>query len=179
MPRQAGSCLSCQTLGIAHLPQMIIELSNCQQGNRALASVLLLYYHLLREGGFTHDQTVYLEPEAFNGFDYLNVRVANDQRGDIDEQLLREGAVVYVLCELNDMVIDYVQDYLAQPLVQKIIAANANGDLSAVPESSGVLAILSLGERHLDYASYQRELAQIYKRYVVARVRGLLSGSDA
>jgi hypothetical protein len=158
---------------------MLIDFDNCQQGNRALASVLLLYYHLLLEGGFTHDQTVYLEPDTFNGFDFLDVEVAEGQRSEISEQLLREGAVVYLLCDLNDMVTDYEHDYLSQPQVRKMVSAYAEGKLLAVPEASAVFELLLRGEANLDYERYQSSLSSIFHSYVAAKIQALLPRSDA
>ncbi len=54
--------------------KMIIDSSNVAIGNRAMAAVLLLYYHLRAEGGVTHDQTVYLTALDFNGFDFWMLR---------------------------------------------------------------------------------------------------------
>ena len=158
---------------------MLFDFSNCQQGNRAVASVLLLYYHLLREGGFTHDQTVYIEPENFNGFDFLDVEVAEDQRIEIDEQLLREGAVVYLLCDLNDAVTDYEGDYLKQPIVQRIVSAHAGRKLAAIPEAAAILEMLQSGNENLDYDGYQRTLSSIFRTYVVAKFQAFASKSDA
>ena len=51
---------------------MVIDKDNCHIGNKAMASVLLLYYHLIKEGGFTNDQTIYIDPDDFNGFKYID-----------------------------------------------------------------------------------------------------------
>jgi hypothetical protein len=153
---------------------MVIDSGNYERGNRALASVLLLYFHLLQEGGITNDQTVYLDEATFNGFDYLDVHVAPDQRMDIDQDLLREGAVVHLLCELNDMVAEHVDDFLKQPLFQRIVAEYADGRLSAVPEAEAILRMVLVGERSFDHDAYRRALALVFQRYVVDRYRALL-----
>ena len=86
---------------------MLIDSKNAVQANRAMASVLLLYYHLLREGGLTHEQTVYVNLDDFDACEYLTAEVTKEQRNETDQQMLREGAAIYLLCELNDVVTDY------------------------------------------------------------------------
>lgn len=120
--------------------------------NRAVASVLLLYYHLLREGGFTNDQTVYLDAVHFNALDYVDVTVDEAGAGDIDAPLLREGAVVCLLCDLDDMVGEHEENYLQWPFTQAIVQANAQGRLAAMPEAALVIAQVELGIQHLDMA---------------------------
>jgi hypothetical protein len=153
---------------------MRIDDNNYLLGNRALASVLLLYYHLLREGGFTNDQTVYLDPDIFNGFDFLSVQVTQEYQGDIDETLLQEGAVIYLLCELNDQIAEYENDYSEQPIVQKILGVYAAGHMSAVPESGKVMDMLLLRSEKLIYKDYQMVLRMIFEKYVVDKFAALL-----
>ncbi len=64
---------------------MIIDETNYEIGNKAMASVLLLYYHLLDEGGITNDQTVYIDPNDFNGFDFINLELKADY--ELNEKL--------------------------------------------------------------------------------------------
>ena len=100
---------------------MIINLNNVDKGNRAMASVLLLYYHLAQQKGFNHAETVYIDPNVFDGFSYLQVTIqeeANMSLG-IDETLLREGAIIYLLCDLNDIICDYDEDYLKHKSTSK------------------------------------------------------------
>lgn len=141
--------------------------------NRAMASVLLLYYHLLREGGFTHDQTVYLDPAHFNALDHVDVTVDESGAGEIDALLLREGSVVCLLCDLDDMVAEHENDYLQWPLTQAILRANALGRLVAVPEAALVIAQVERGIAHLDMARYRALLQGIYEKYVVGRWQAL------
>jgi hypothetical protein len=129
---------------------MRINESNYKLGNQALASVLLLYYHLLTEDSFTNDQTVYVDPEVFNGFDFLGVQVSQEYPSGIDEKLLPQGAVIYLLCDLNDLIAEY-ESYLEQPLVQKILNAHAVGQLSAIPESGEMMNLVRMGLQNLDY----------------------------
>ena len=152
---------------------MFINFDQCATGNRAIASVLLLYYHLAREGGITHNQTVYLAQEDFDPFVFLDVQVAEDQKSEIDQTLLREGAVVCLLCELNDQVGDHESDFLKQPFVRKIIEALAARGKAAVPEVLAIVQELSLGEQQLNYASFSGKLHAIYEKYVNRRFKDL------
>jgi len=151
---------------------MLIQLANSSVGNRAMASVLLLYYHLLKEGGFAHAVTAFVAPDEFNGFDFLDVRVAPNL--GIDEKWLREGAVIYVLCELNDIVLEHDGSHLAMQFIQKIAGLFKDGKLAAIPECAAVME-QALADAHvLDSAAYQQALAVIFERYVAGRIRAIL-----
>ncbi len=47
---------------------MRIDELNYEYGNKAMSSVLLLYYHLVSSGGFSGDETVYLDQDSFDGY---------------------------------------------------------------------------------------------------------------
>lgn len=153
---------------------MLIGPGDAQVGSRAMASVLLLYDHLLRGGGISNDETVYVEPEAFDAFDFLDVEVAAEHGSEIDQQLLREGAVVHLLCDLNDMISEFDGNFLAQPLVCRILEAHAEGRVRAVPEFDEVVNLLSAGEANVDHSRYRQLLAQVFHRDVAGRIRDLL-----
>lgn len=157
---------------------MLIDANDSEMGNRAVASVLLLYYHLLREGGIVHGQTVYIDSGTFDGFDYLDVDVASVHRAEIDQQLLREGAVICVLCHLNDMIEEFEHDFIALPFVRRILAAHAAGKLKAIPEADAIARALLVDGSVLDRAEYEQQLTQVFNRYVVARFRGWLPSSE-
>jgi hypothetical protein len=158
---------------------MLIDFTTAVQGNGAMASVLLLYYHLLREGGITHEQTVYVNPDDFNTFEYLTVEVTKDQQGDIDQKLLREGATIYLLCELNDVVTDYETDYLSRPFAKRILDALARDAVTAIPHTHQILQLVSEGEANLDYPALQRSLHVVYEEYVVRKFRSLSHAGEA
>ena len=80
---------------------------NCEIGNKAMANVLLLYFHILTEKGITNDQTVYLDEQEFDPEKFIDVVVSDSASVDIDESFLREGAIIFWLCELNDVVGEY------------------------------------------------------------------------
>lgn len=155
---------------------VLIDSRNYADGNRAVASVLLLYYHLLRQGGIENDETVYLDPATFNATDWLGVQVSEDYAAEIDQRLLREGAVVAVLCDLNDWVSEHEDDFLRQPFVIQVVAAQAAGRLAAIPEADAIVRLLLAGESQLNYDSYRQLLRDVFDRYVVARMRDLLPG---
>ena len=151
---------------------LIIEFEDCLAGNKAVAAVLLLYYHLAREGGFTNDQTVYLAETDFDPFLYLNVIVAEDLKNEIDETLLREGSVIYLLCELNDLVAEYEGDFMWQPSVRQILGALANA-WQVIPEVASIVQEVSLGESRLNFTSLGVKLQSVYENYVVRSFQDL------
>lgn len=156
---------------------MFISSDNSEQGNKAVASVLLLYYHLLREGGITHDQTVYLDRHDFDAFQYVRVEVASENL-DLDQGLLRRGAVIALLCELNDMVTDYEDDYLSQPFTQKILEALGPEAVAAVPEVESIIEILLKHEDCERYEIFSRTLHQVFERHVFQEIKSLVSKTE-
>jgi hypothetical protein len=157
---------------------VFIGIANSTQGNKAIASVLLLYYHLLREGGITHDQTIYIDPEEFNAFEYVKVEVDRNQKSEINQDLLRRGAVIALLCELNDMITEYEGDYLSQPFTIRIFEALGKEACEAVPEVSNIIATVRNGEASLDYEALQSMFKAVFERYVVQEIRALVSSAD-
>jgi len=147
---------------------MIIDNTNYQIGNKAMASVLLLYYHLLDEGGITNDQTVYIDPKDFNGFDFLSVKLkeSTNLSLDIDESLIREGAIIYLLCDLNDIIGEYQKDYNSQPYTKKIINALSSLKDPAISEIKLLLNFVTVKESEFNYSEYNEILKVIYKKYV-------------
>jgi hypothetical protein len=147
---------------------MIIDNTNYEIGNRAMASVLLLYYHLLDEGGITNDQTVYLDPENFNGFNFLGVEVREQESESLglDETLIKEGAIVYLLCDLNDMIAEFDEDYRKQPLTESICSALEAHKNSPIPEVDSLLRQVLVAESELNFSAYNDILQSIYKKYV-------------
>jgi len=155
---------------------MIINLSNVDKGNKAMASVLLLYYHLAQEKGFNHAETVYIDPNIFDGFSYLQVTVQEETNMslDIDERLLREGAIIYLLCDLNDIICDFEEDYLKDEYAIKIVKEYKSGNMSAIPEVTTLFAeILCISEKEMNYEAYSSILSEIYRKYVVNRFNQL------
>ena len=145
---------------------MIIDSTNCEVGNKAMASVLLLYYHLLSESGITHAQTVYLDPADFNGFDFVGAQVSENENIEIDEALIREGAAIYLLCELNDIIVEYDEDFHIQPLFKRIVNTLKAQAASSIPEVEKILDQLLVPDLDLDYAKYNEILQGVYKKYV-------------
>jgi hypothetical protein len=150
-----------------------IDSTNYSTGNRAMASVLLLYYHLLRDGGITNDQTVYVDHGDFNAFDFLGVTAAPDDN-EIDVELIREGAVIYLLCDLDDAMADNGNYFRQAPYFQRIVAALTARPPSCVPEATAILRLISASEAESFQEEYRALLTTVYERYVVARIRALL-----
>tara|TARA_B100000959_G_C14592641_1_gene464681 strand:+ start:18 stop:494 length:477 start_codon:yes stop_codon:yes gene_type:complete len=146
---------------------MKIGAENTMVGNEAMASVLLLYYQIVSGGGISNDETVYLDPNKFNGFSFLQVEVEESYYPDIDEALIRQGAVIYLLCDLNDMISEYDDSYLSQDITKKIIATEKEGKLSSIPEAEVLIDLVSVPEQTLDYEAYSEQRDLIYKKYVL------------
>lgn len=130
-----------------------------------MASVLLLYYHLLNEGGFTNDQTVYLDQNDFNGYDFLGLEV-QEESFDIDETLIREGAIIYLLSELDDVICEYDESFNCQPRTKKIIRALKEHEASPIIEVVSLLKLVALPEKDFNHSSYDTILQGIYNKYV-------------
>ena len=155
---------------------MEINENNYHLGNKAMASVLLLYYHLLQEGGFTNDQAVYLDSDDFDGFSFIDTKIIeNGCSLGLDEPLINEGAVIYLLSELNDMIGEYDEDYLKQDFTKKIINTLLNRKTHFVPEANDVVALRAKGEDTLSYDAYSTLLKTIYEKYVLSKFKGFVS----
>lgn len=157
---------------------LYLNIDNAPKANRAVASVLLLYFHLLREGGFSNDQTVYVNSDDFDPFAYLLVEVSADINLEVDQSLLREGAVIHMLCDLWDTVGEFDSDYLRQPSVKRILGALEQAQGGAIPESMKITSMLRAGESNLDYPELAQALSEIYQRYVSGRFQSLIAQSD-
>ena len=147
---------------------MILDNTNYEIGNKAMANVLLLYYHLVDEGGITNDQTVYLDPEDFKGFDFLGVEVREleCESLSLNETLIREGSIIYLLCDLNDMIAEYDEDYSEQPLTERICTALKTHENTPIPEVGLLLKHVLVAESEFNYSAYNDILQSIYKKYV-------------
>ena len=148
---------------------------NAEVGNRAMASALLLYYHLLMEAGITHDQTVYIEPGCFDGFSFLNACV--EEGLDIDEGFLREASVIRLLCDFNDMIDEYENDFWEQPISIKIINSYKTGSFSSIPETKELFSEI-LKKESFDYKRYRLILDKIFRDYVMGRFKMLTNSSS-
>ena len=152
---------------------MKISMDNVSIGNRAMASAHLLYYHLLREDGITHDQTVYIDPDDFDGFSFLAINV--EANLDIDETFLRDAAVIRLLCDLDDMISEHKNDFWLQPISKRIIGVFNAGSFSAIPETTALFESIAM-HKSMDYTQYKTALDHIYRKYVVARFQKLTKG---
>jgi hypothetical protein len=134
----------------------------------------------VREGGFTNDQTVYVDSEEFNAFEYVAVEVSPDQQSEIDQKLIQRGAVIYLLCELNDMVADYEADNLNQPFTQRVLSALASASaVAAIPEVAEISEEVSKVQAPLDYSVFQGMLRKVFTTYVVEEFRALAARNPA
>ena len=142
---------------------------NYELGNRAMAAILLLYYHLAWEGGITHDQTIYSGSLEFDPYLFLDVRL--DGCEEIDVSLLMEGAVIHLLCDLNDTMCNQEDDFTHWPSVQKLFSAHREGKLSAIPEAKDLIDHVIQHREAYHYPYFSKILHKIYKKYVLKRMR--------
>ncbi|WP_321393722.1 hypothetical protein [uncultured Desulfuromusa sp.] len=151
-----------------------IGIENCHVGNKAIASVLLLYYHLIIEGRFCNDETIYLDQNDFDGFSYLNVTVEESQKSEISESLLREGAIIYLLCDLNDMVSEHEESFLSFELTQKIISEYKSKKMSAITEVGNIFKLFEVQETEFNFNKFNEELSTIFEKYVLGTFKALV-----
>ncbi|MCW9052705.1 MAG: hypothetical protein OQJ91_10415 [Motiliproteus sp.] len=156
---------------------MRIDADNPYRGHDAMASVLLLYYQIVMYGGIYNDETVCIHPYRFNGFDFLDVDV-DEGYADIDEKLLREGACIYLLCDLNDSISEYSDCYLSQGTTAKFIEVFKAGRMSAIPEIAELIETIGPTEADIDSDRYCQLLDQIYQRYVLNTFQELMQNSE-
>ena len=140
---------------------------NTMEGNNAVASALLLYYHLATEGCFCGDETVYMDRKVFDGFRYLDVVVADAHNPEINEKFLREAAVIFILCDLNDMITEHEESFHYFEITRKIITAFKDGRLSAIPEVAPIFELLENDEVNFNFSAYSDNLRMIYEKYVL------------
>lgn len=146
---------------------MNINDHNTMEGNNAVASALLLYYHLATEGCFCGDETVYIDRKVFDGFRYLGVVVAEAHNPEINEKFLREAAIIFILCDLNDMITEHEESFHCFEITKKIITAFKEGRLSAIPEVAPIFKLLESDEANFNYSEYSDNLRIIYGKYVL------------
>ncbi|WP_211031046.1 hypothetical protein [Shewanella sp. MMG014] len=152
---------------------MRINIDNCMIGNKALASVLLLYYHLCIEGNFSGDETVYIDPKDFNGFDFLQVEI-DSSIIDIDEKLIREGAIIYLLCDLNDLVVEHEKSFMSMEYIQKVLGVARDGKMSEIPETESLFELFNTDQTSFDFVQYNDILREIYSKYIKERINSLI-----
>ncbi len=153
---------------------MHIDSENCMIGNEAMASVLLLYFQIVSGGGFSGDETVFLDQNKFDGYRFLDVEVEESYQPEIDERLIRQGAVICLLCDLNDMISEFDDCYLSHDITKKILAAFSDGKLTSIPEAEELIKLVSVSEVSLDYRKYRQILDSIYCKYVIGTFKRLV-----
>ena len=151
-----------------------INIDNCEIGNQAMAQVLLLYFHILAEKGITNDQTAYLDRDHFDPQALISVEVGDSVSMDIDQSLLREGAMIYWLCELNDVVGEYEDSFHSHPYFNMVQEQLKNQCASDFPELSDVLNSLACDESKVDFAQYQSSISLVVRKYVFERMQNLV-----
>ncbi len=144
-----------------------INRQNIQVGQKAKTALLRLYSTLIEEQGFDHAQADFIDPDDFDGFSFLDVEVTEGV--DIDQRLLRQGAIIFLLCHLHDMIEEFDDDFLNQEFSQRIISQFRDGKMVAIPEVAEVMALIDTEDGTFDYKVYRGLLDKIYRYYVYNR----------
>ena len=147
---------------------MIINNENYELGNKAMASVLQLYYQVVKEGGLFDAQTVYLSGLDFDPFKHLEVEVHDDYSFEIEQNLLREGSIIYLIIELSDAAIVDEENYINWDYSKKTIQAYEQGKFRAIPEARYFIEALKKNANWQDIAAIQKT---IYKKYILTRFK--------
>lgn len=156
---------------------MKINSDNYAIGNRAMASVFLLYYHMIQDGGFTNDQTVYSNSVDVDLSALLDVQREGDGSGEIDDTLIREGAVISLLCDLDDMIGEFEEDYQTQPYTKSIISKLRGRVSNDVPESRDLVDLVADGIDTFSFEVYREMLTSIYEKYVFSYWARIISNA--
>lgn len=154
---------------------MKITIKNCQVGNKAMAWILLLYYHIINEGGITCDQTVYIDINEFDPYQFLDLKVVENNL-EIDEELIKEGTTIFFICEINDMVsqYDYNDDYKKLDYYLKIKKLFEDGKFSIIPETNKLFKLLDINKNGDKLSEYYIILKIIYEKYIFKRIKNLV-----
>lgn len=143
------------------------------KASMAKAAVLLIYTDLIQEGGcFGIDSTAAIPAveyfEEFNGFNFLNCTAIHEGHCTAKVlDLIREGAVIFLLCDLSDSMGMYEEDYLMHPHVQNIIKAYNDGLLDVIPETKELFALLEVPKKQLKWPEFINLNKAIYNKYVL------------
>ena len=137
-----------------------INRENIQVGQKALTILFRLYSTLIEEQGFDHAQADWIDPDDFDGFSFLDVEVAEGV--DLDQRLLRQGAIIFLLCHLHDMTLEFGEDFYRQEFSQRIIRQFHKGRMAAIPEVAQLMATIDTDHGSFDYMAYREVLDKIY-----------------
>lgn len=133
-----------------------------------MAASLLLYFHIARENGITNDQTIYLDSFDLNPFDLINIEFDKEILVDIDQDLVQKGAIISLICDLDDLISNYEDDFKSQEQFNKLYNALFSVK-DKVPGLRKLLSILWLDENNFDYSTYKQVLNEIVQKEVFSK----------
>ncbi len=128
----------------------------------ALRDILFLYVDMVGSyGGFGHD----LDVGRFDPLEWLDSRIADPQLapGEVDLDLLRQGAACALLCRCVDAFDDHGALVLADPALGAVEAAWRAGRFAFLPEIDEAFRTAFAG----DEAAFREQLARVYRRCVL------------
>ena len=130
-----------------------------------MGTVLFLYYKMIEEGGFLAGQSSYINHDDFNAYDFINVAVnelGNESLG-IDGKLLRQGAVIALLCYVHNSI---SEEDLVPSENDVSIKLLVKYGATIIPEISAYLSCVLTQDNDINYDLYNKILNAIYEKYV-------------
>ncbi|NVJ98437.1 MAG: hypothetical protein HWE25_09810 [Alphaproteobacteria bacterium] len=145
---------------------MKISRENCELGFQATAAILLLYRELAHAGKIENDEGVYLQICNVDPFDCANIDIDDDLADEIDEEFIRCGGAVALLCELNDIISENEDDFLQHPLLGKILGTFRAGNVSRIEQISQIVELFNVSEMEFNFARFRQILDAALNRFV-------------
>lgn len=138
-----------------------------QQTTKVCKDIIWLYKDLLDEGGFTHNNIwqVGVVDSA-----YLNIIISDNEDFKINEKLLRQGAFIYLVCELNDLL--YEENYTLQTqqeLTEKLSTVSFLNDEKKLIEVAleAMEKRITIWDNNSSIKEFQHLSTYFYMTYVV------------
>ncbi len=155
---------------------MIIDESTYDKGLNAMMYATFFYYQLLAEGSFSCGQTSYWLWEDYTCWELLDITLnepVNVSFG-IDENFLREAAVVYILCMLANTIYELDEDEFLRNADSTINTLKTKG-LILIPEVSRLLDCLPPVADKIILDKYRYIMNEIFNKYVRGRFARLIA----
>ena len=131
---------------------------NVDEGVRAAASFIGLFYRMLTDNRIFNHQTAFL-PQELNWIEYLTVNVADECAPDVDQSLLRLGAMVATVSWLDDA---FSEEFFGEKCAIAIHELR-NSEFGTLPEVAAFLRELDDPE---SYSGAENTLDAIYRKFV-------------
>ena len=104
----------------------------------------------------------------------VNATVSEDVSVDIDQALIRQGAMVYWVCEINDVVGEYDDSFHSHPYFTEVFEKLKQHCSAVYPEVASLLGLLAVEEDCLNYQQYNSAIKAVFKKYVFERMQSIV-----